>query len=75
VSKPSAGSSSPLSPGNIQNLLRASINGPDAVRVGGFVLALDPASDHPYRNYAVPGADGPIAGSAVIQTPGLRPGH
>lgn len=64
---------------DIQNLLRATIDGPDAVRVGTFVLALDPASDHPYRNYAVPVADGPITGSAVtalidaFRTRGLVP--
>ena len=79
MSKPYVGSSSPLSPDNIQNLLRASINGPDAVEVDGFVLTLDPASDHPYRNYAVPVADGPITDSAVtdlinaFRTRGLVP--
>lgn len=65
MSKPYAGSSSPLGPDNIQNLLRANITGPDSIRVGPFVLTLDPTSDHPYRNYAVPVTDGPITGRAV----------
>lgn len=74
-----AGSGSPPSADDIQNLLRAAIDGPDAVRVGTFVLALDPASDHPYRNYAVPVADSPITVSAVtalidaFRTRGLVP--
>lgn len=78
MSKTHAGSSGLPGPDDIQNLLRASIDG-DAVRVGPFVLTLDPASDHPYRNYAVPVADDPITGSAVtalidaFRTRGLVP--
>ena len=74
-----AGSGGPPRADDIQNLLRAIIDGPDAVRVGTFVLALDPTSDHPYRNYAVPVADGPITGSSVtalidaFRTRGLVP--
>ncbi len=65
MSNPYTGSSSPLGPDAIQKLLRANINTPNALRIGAFVLTLDPASDHPYRNYAVPAADGPVTGSAV----------
>ncbi|MDQ4011859.1 MAG: hypothetical protein M3228_14475 [Actinomycetota bacterium] len=39
----------------VQAALRASAPGP-AFTVGPFVLTLDPASDHPYRNYAIPRA-------------------
>ncbi len=37
----------------VQAALRASAPGP-AVTMGPFALTLDPASDHPYRNYAIP---------------------
>jgi hypothetical protein len=65
VSGPYIGSSRQLGPDAIQNLLRVNISTPDAIRVSAFVLTLDPASEHPYRNYAVPVSDGPITGTDV----------
>lgn len=38
---------------DVQAALRASAPGPE-LTMGPFALTLDPASDHPYRNYAIP---------------------
>ncbi len=63
----------------IQSYLRAlASRRPDTARVGPFLAALDPHSDNPYRNYALPddgAAPSPADVGALIAAIGVIPAY